>query len=151
MLAENQNAPQRNFLKSPAGLFTLLILAAAIYVGWVFFSRHRQDVAYNQRIQNERSQKQRESDQAALEQLGGNELAIQTLYAPLRIHRGETAQICYGVANAKSVTLEPQSNAVWPSHSRCVDVKPTKTTTYTLTAIAADGQSVSQQVTIVVH
>jgi len=49
------------------------------------------------------------------------------------IRRAETVQICYGVANAKTVTLKPQPNAVWPSYSRCVDVKPQKTTTYTLT------------------
>jgi len=49
---------------------------------------------------------------AAIEQLGGNHLAIQMLYATPRIHRGETAQICYGVANAKTVTLEPQSGKV---------------------------------------
>ena len=73
------------------------------------------------------------------------------LYATRSIGRGETAQICYGVANATSVTLEPQSNKVWPSHNLCVDVKPVKTTTYTLTATGADGKSVTQQVTIEVR
>jgi len=39
----------------------------------------------------------------AIEQLGGR-TRINAL--PPRIHRGETAQVCYGVANAKTVTLE---------------------------------------------
>jgi hypothetical protein len=73
------------------------------------------------------------------------------LYATPKIRRGETAQICFGVANAKSVTLVPQENKVWPSHNLCVDVKPVKTTTYTLTATGADGKNVSQQVTVEVH
>jgi hypothetical protein len=73
------------------------------------------------------------------------------LYATPRIQRGETAQICYGVANAKSVTLEPQSSKVWPSHNLCIDVKPVKTTTYTLVATGADGRNVSEQVTVEVR
>ena len=73
------------------------------------------------------------------------------LYAPPRIRGGETAQVCFGVANAKSVTLEPQKSQVWPSHNLCVEVRPAKTTTYTLTATGADGQSVSQEVTVEVH
>jgi hypothetical protein len=70
------------------------------------------------------------------------------LYATPEIHRGETAQVCFGVANAKSVTLEPQASPVWPSHNLCVDVTPKKTTTYTLTAGGADGRALTEQVTV---
>ena len=142
---------QNNVFKSPLAYSFFLILAVVAYVVWIFLSRYGEDRAYQQRIRNERAEKQRASDRAALEQLGGSELSIQMLYAPAEIRRGETAQICYGVANAKSVTLEPQTNPVWPSHDLCVDVKPIKTTTYTLTATAADGKSVSQQVTVAVR
>ena len=55
------------------------------------------------------------------------------------------------VANAKTVTLEPQSNPVWPSYARCVDVAPTKTTTYTLTISDAAGHTKSQSLTVTVH
>ena len=79
-------------------------------------------------------QKQLESDRPAVEHLGGKDLAIQSFYAsPGAIHAGETVQLCYDVANATAVTLKPQSNAVWPSRSRCVEVSPSKSTTYTLT------------------
>jgi hypothetical protein len=67
------------------------------------------------------------------------------------VRRGETVQLCYGVANAKTVTLVPQDNPVWPSYSRCVDVKPAKTTTYTLTATDAAGHAVTQNLEIKVR
>jgi hypothetical protein len=150
VISENQPS-QKSIFKNPLVYSSLLILVVAAYVGWILLSRHQENRAYEQRAEQAQAQKQRESDQAAIEQLGGSDLAIQMLYATPKIGRGETAQICYGVANAKTVTLEPQSSKVWPSHNLCVDVKPLKTTTYTLVATAADGKSVSQQVTIEVH
>jgi hypothetical protein len=150
VISESQ-PPQKSVLKNPLVYSSFLILVVAAYVGWILLSRQQANRAYERRAEQARAQKQRESDQAAIEQLGGSELAIQMLYATPRIHRGETAQICYGVANATTVTLEPQSSKVWPSHNLCVDVKPSKTTTYLLTATATDGKSVSQQVTIEVH
>lgn len=141
---------KKSFFKNPLAYSSLLILAVALYVAWTFLSRHNEDRAYEQRIRSEQTQKQRTADQAAIEQLGGSELAIQMLYATPEIRRGETAQVCFGVANAKSVTLEPQTSPVWPSHSLCVDVKPVKSTTYTLTATGADSKSVTGQVTVAV-
>jgi hypothetical protein len=115
------------------------------------FSRWQENLSIERRSQEEKSRKQLESDRIALEQLGGKELAIQNFYAsPGAIHKGESVQLCYGVANAKTVTLEPQSNAVWPSHARCVNVSPVKTTTYTLTIsdAAANTQTQSLQVKV---
>ncbi|HXT27594.1 MAG TPA: hypothetical protein VN749_22450 [Candidatus Eisenbacteria bacterium] len=149
MLSENQApAPVKNRLNNPLLYTSLLMLLAAIYAGWVFLSRHARDRAYEQRLERQQSQKQREADQTAIEQLGGNKLSIQMLYATPELRRGETAQVCFGVANAKSVKLEPQTSPVWPSHNLCVEVKPVKTTVYTLTASGADGQTVAQQVTV---
>jgi len=151
MLSDTPEATaKKNFFKSPLAYTSLLILAVALYVVWTFFSRHHEDRAYEQRIRSDQAQKQRAADQATIEQLGGSELAIQMFYATPEIRRGESAQLCFGVANAKTVTLEPQSNPVWPSHNLCVDVKPTKSTTYTLTATGADGKTVSGQVTVAV-
>lgn len=152
MLNENRDvASAKSPLKNPFVYTSLLILLVAVYAGWVLLSRRVENRAYEQRLENQQSQKQHEADQAAIEQLGGSNLAIQMLYATPQVHRGETAQICFGVANAKSVTLEPQTNPVWPSHNLCVDVKPVKTTVYTLTATGAEGKSVIQQVTVAVR
>jgi len=151
MLAENRGtAETKSVLKNPFVYTSLAILIVAAYVVWIMLSRHIASRAYEERIRNQQAEKQRQSDQAAIDQLGGSELAIQMLYATPQIRHGETAQVCFGVANAKSVTLEPQTNPVWPSHNLCIDVKPKKTTTYTLTASGADGKSVTQQVTVAV-
>jgi len=150
MLPEDPS-PKKNIFKNPLVYSSLVILIVAGYVGWILLSRYQGNRAYEQRAEAEHAKKQRESDQVAIEQLGGSELSIQMLYATPRIHRGETAQVCYGVANAKTVTLEPQSSPVWPSHNLCVDVKPARTTTYTLTATGADGKSVNQKVSIEVR
>jgi hypothetical protein len=149
MLTENRGPTEtKSILKNPFVYTSLAVLVVAIYVVWILLSRHIANRAYEERIRNQQAEKQRESDQAAIEQLGGSELAIQMLYATPEIRRGETAQVCFGVANAKSVTLEPQTTPVWPSHSLCVDVKPNKTTTYTLTATGADGKAITQQITV---
>ena len=131
MISENQS-PKKSIFKNPFVYSSLLILVVAVYVGWIIFSRHQDTRAYDERAADAQAKKQREQDRAAIEQLGGSQLAIQMLYA-------------------RTVTLEPQNSQVWPSHNLCVDVKPAKTTTYTLTATGADGQSVSQEVTVEVH
>src|SRR6266852_3357325 len=104
------------------------------------------------RAKEERTEKQQEQDRITLDQLGGKELAIQNFYAtPGVVRRGETVQLCYGVANAKTVKLEPQSNPVWPSYSRCVDVTPTKSTTYTLTIADDAGNTRTQSLEVKVR
>jgi hypothetical protein len=137
--------PSKSIFKNPS-LYSYSVLAIAVLsVVWILFSRWEENRSIERRARQERTQKQLEEDRATLEQMGGKELAIQNFYAtPGSIHRGETVQLCYGVANAKTVTLEPQSNPVWPSYSRCVDVTPAKTTTYTLTISDASGHTKSQ-------
>lgn len=68
--------------------------------------------------------------------------------SPATVRKGETVTLCYGVANAKNVKLEPQSNPVWPSHSRCVDATLRKDTIYTLTIDDGNGHSQSQSLTV---
>jgi hypothetical protein len=65
-----------------------------------------------------------------------------------RISRGEIVELCYGVDNASTVTLEPPIEKVWPALSRCFVVRPVSTTTYTLTASDAQGRTASKSVTI---
>ena len=138
--------------KNPLLYSSIAVAIALLYVGWVFFSRWLESRTTEQKTKVEATQKQRENDRVSVELLGGKEFAIQMFYAsPGVIHRGESTRLCYGVANAKTVKLEPQSNPVWPSHSRCVEVAPTKTTTYTLTIEDAAGNTKSQTVEVKVH
>jgi hypothetical protein len=151
MLASPQPEP-KSILKNPLLYSSIVTAAAALIVGWIFYSRSLENRQIEQRTIQQKAQKQLESDRAALQQFGGKELAIQNFYAaPGVIERGEKTQLCYGVANAKTVKLEPQSNPVWPSYSRCVDVSPTKDTTYTLTVEDAAGNIKSQTVEVKVR
>ena len=121
-------------------------VVVAIFVAWTLYSRSEED----RRIQQEAIEKKRAQDQRAVESLGGNRFEILQFYATAAIiRRGEAVQLCYGVSNAKTVRLEPQSNAVWPSFARCVSVSPTKDTAYTLTI--EDGQGNTKSASLLVQ
>lgn len=146
-MATNPNASQKSPLKNPYLYSSIVILAVFAYIAYVLITRYESNRTFERRSVEKASEQRREDDRKAIEQLGGSELTIRGLYlSPASIHRGETSQLCYDVANAKSVTLDPPEGEVWPSHSRCVNLSPKKTTTYTLTIADASGQKVSQSV-----
>ena len=126
----------------------VVLVLALTYVGWVFFSRWQQDRAIEERA----AAAKRTQAAQTFEGMGGERFDILAFYAsPGVISRGDSTTLCYSVSNAKTVTLEPQSNAVWPSYERCVNVSPRKTTTYTLTAADAAGHTKSSIVTVEVR
>jgi hypothetical protein len=151
MLAK-PDPPKKSAFKNPFLYSWAALAITALVVVGILFSRWQENRGIEKRAKEESSQRQQEQDRIALEQLGGKELAIQNFYAsPGEIRRGETVQLCYGVANAKTVKLEPQPNPVWPSYSRCVDVTPTKSTTYTLTIADATGNTRTQSLEVKVR
>jgi hypothetical protein len=124
------------------------LLVAGLYVGWVFLNRWQANQALEEKAATER----RSQDRQTFEMMGGNRFDILRFYAdPGSIRAGETAELCYSVSNAKSVKIEPPSEPVWPAFSRCVDVSPRKTTTYTFTAEGAAGQTKSATVKVEVR
>ncbi len=137
--------------KNPFAYSGTVLFIVAVYVAWIVFSRWNENRRIERRAREAAAQKQHEQDQRAVELMGGSELAIQSFYGNPTIRRGQSAQLCYGVANAKKVPLDPPSGPVWPSYSRCLDVSPTKTTTYTLTASDDAGHFASQTFTIKVQ
>jgi len=144
-----QEPPAKSALKNPLLYSSVLVGIALLVVLWILFYRWQQNRSIERHARNESARKQRDSDRATLEQLGGKNLAIQTFYAsPAAIHKGESVQLCYGVANAKTVKLEPQPNAVWPSYARCVSVSPQETTTYTLTVTDASENTLKQSLQV---
>jgi hypothetical protein len=161
MLIEPQGAgkpvrppePQTNSIfKNPLLYSSFGLAIVALIVAWILLSRWQENKRIDRQSAEAKSEKQRENDRVALDQFGGKELDIQSFYAsPGAVHRGGSVQLCYGVANAKTVTLEPQPNPVWPSYSRCVDITPKKTTTYTLTVSDAAGNTKSQNVEVKVQ
>ena len=152
MLADTQDKPRaKTLLKNPLLYSSIVVGTALLVVLWILYSRWQENRLIERRTRQETSRKQLENDRLTLEQLGGKELAIQSFYAsPGAIHRGESVQLCYGVANAKTVKLEPQPNAVWPSYAYCVNVSPAKSTTYTLTVSDASGNTKTESLKVVV-
>jgi len=113
----------------------LSVAALGLYLGYVFYSRWQDRQELLRRLEAPVA----ERDRAFVEAYGGG-IKILTFYAaPSAIRRGETLQLCYGVANAESVRIEPPpADRVWPSLSRCVPVMPQTDTRYRF--IAEDGQ-----------
>jgi hypothetical protein len=69
---------------------------------------------------------------------------ITMLYVtPGVFENGQSSQLCYSVEDTTKVTLEPPVDRVWPALTRCIEIKPVKTTTYTLTAENATGAKVT--------
>jgi hypothetical protein len=151
MLAQ-PDPPNESVFKNPLLYSWAALGIVALVVVSILLSRWMENRNFEQRAQRAKIEQQREQDSVALEQMGGKELAIQNFYAtPGTVRRGESVQLCYGVANAKTVKLEPQSSPVWPSYSRCVDVNPTKSTTYTLTIADAAGNTKTQTLEVKVR
>lgn len=78
-----------------------------------------------------------------------NAVKIVNFYATSpHVPKGEKEMLCYGVENAKSVWLEPPRQELSAALSRCIDVEPKETTTYTLHAQGADGREATEKVTV---
>src|ERR1700682_3736528 len=126
--AEPESKPRTGVRLYMIGSAVVFVLVLG-YVGWTFFSRWEGNRAIQERVAAEK----REQSQRTFEGMGGDRFDILSFYAnPGVVARGDSVDLCYSVSNAKSLTLVPQPNAVWPSYERCVSVSPSKTTTYTL-------------------
>ena len=124
---------------------TALAVIALLYVLWVFTSRWVE----NRRIERESAAKQAAADKADPAIANGGALKILNFYASKgMIARGEEARLCYGVANAKTVRLDPPVERVWPSLARCFGVSPKRETRYTLTAEDEHGHAESQSIVL---
>jgi hypothetical protein len=120
------------------------MVLAALYSGWIFYSR-RQIAAEAER---ELQQKQVEADLKAVAGFG-DELKILAFGAAAgEVSPGGRVVLCYGVSNATQVKIEPGVEPIKPAVSHCLDVFPKKTTTYTLKAEDASGNSKSASLTV---
>ena len=117
---------------------------AVLYVLWVFTSRW---------VDNSRMERESAARQAAADKqpsaIAGSTLKILNFYASKGVlARGEEVRLCYGVANAKTVRLDPPVERVWPSLARCFEVSPKRETRYTLTAEDEHGRTESQSIVL---
>jgi cytoskeletal protein RodZ len=150
----NAYEPERKPMSRNRKLWLGFSAAALIllgYVGWIFYSRWHENHAINQELTAQRQEKEQQNAAATVESLGGSEFKIISFYAsPGEIHRGDEVTMCYGVSNAKSVSVDPSVGEVWPSVSRCLQTSPKKTTKYTFTADDGKGSTKTAELTIVV-
>ena len=138
-------------LKTSTVITIAVFAAAAAYLILVTAWRYESNRAFERRAAQQAAEERLVDDRATVEQLGGSEVAIRALYvSPSIVHKGQSAQLCYDVSNAKTVTLDPPAADVWPSHDRCFNVSPKKTTTYTLTITGPSSPPLSQSVKVTV-
>ena len=131
--------------------FAAALLVVLCYVGWIFYSRWHENHAINEEVTAEKKEKDQRDAAATVETLGGSEFKIISFYAsPGEIHRGDEVTMCYGVSNAKSVSIDPTIGETWPSVNRCMQITPKKTTKYTFTADDGKGSTKTAELTIVV-
>jgi hypothetical protein len=65
--------------------------------------------------------------------------------------KGEKANLCYRVENAKSVRISPFISGAYPWAEHCLVIVPEHTTHYTLLAEGFDGTVAAQSVTLAVQ
>ena len=134
------------FIRKILPFTSVAVILAALYVGWIFYSRWQE----NREREQKHAEATSENNRKVLETLG-SELRILSLSLDRgAIRKGEKLTLCYGVVNAKSVRIEPPpAEEIWPSMNRCIVVAPKKDTKYTLTATDASGKS--QNASVEVH
>lgn len=70
---------------------------------------------------------------------------------PTTIPANGQAQLCYEVEHAQRILIEPDVGERKGATKECVNVTPSQTLTYTLTAFAANGKTTTQQATLIVE
>jgi hypothetical protein len=143
------NPGPRSFFRNPLVYTSTLLVIGMLYAGGVLFFRWQSNRDVDSRAAAEDVRQKAANAQRAYDSLGGSQFAILNFYAtPGAIHPGAATQLCYGVSNAKEVKLDPPVASVWPSATRCVAASPRKETTYTLTAVDAQGNTKTATLTV---
>ena len=137
-MPSDESQRPKGFLRAGLPYLTILVVVAAVYCGWTLYARWQSRVQAEQAIQEKKAR----ADASIAERLGNGTLKIVAFYAdPGVLRRGEKGLVCYSVANAATVEIEPGVEPVKPSLSRCVAVAPKNDTHYTLTAKDAAGHA----------
>jgi hypothetical protein len=123
-------------------VFLFVQMAAIVVVAYMAL------VMVNQRIADQQREQQRKQFDGFAEferAYGGTAVKIVQFYSREgTLFEGSTTVLCYGVANARSVRIEPPVEGVSVSISRCVELAPEQDTRYTLIAEGNDGHVVSE-------
>jgi hypothetical protein len=66
----------------------------------------------------------------------------------LEVKPGDLVSVCYTVENARAVTIDPLKHRGGADHKGCATDTPRKSTTYTITATGAGGETDQERVTV---
>jgi hypothetical protein len=124
---------------------TVLLIVVALYVGYILYSRW----SAGREAEQHAAEVKLQADKDVSAALGGNEVVkLLTFTGPTFAKRGQTINLCYGVSNAVSVTVEPHIEDTKPSYLHCMQTVFKKETTYTLTAKDAAGRTAGGALTV---
>ncbi|MFB3828319.1 MAG: hypothetical protein ACE15B_16240 [Bryobacteraceae bacterium] len=119
----------------------ILAALAVLYLGFVWHSRNAGD---RQQVKTRPSKPPAASP--------GDGLRILQFYASQgEVASGGNVTICYGVENARAVSIDPPVSRISPAVNRCIEAAPRQTTTYTLTAEGEKGERVNSSFTVKVR
>jgi hypothetical protein len=147
------DAPEQQPVRKPAAFLRKLLpfttvgaIVAVLYVIWIFYSRHQTEAeAARAAIAKEQAQRQRTVDAV----FGSGEIIFSVFSADSGLlKRGDHTQLCYGVENARTVRLDPPVAQLKPVYRSCIEIAPTTTTTYTITADDGKGHTKSESLTV---
>ena len=128
---------------------TIALLFAIAYVGYTFYSRHEADVEAQAQIDAKQEAARKRTVDAVF---GDGEIKFTSFSIDRQsLRRGETARLCYGVVNATAVKMDPPVEQLKPTYQHCMDISPTKTTKYTITADDGKGHLKSESLELPVQ
>jgi hypothetical protein len=134
----------RKLLRQAEIPLRVLVVVALAYLLYVFLARHSTEKRFSE--PHTASDAATSAFDAAY---GGADVKIVQFYARDGVlYEGKSTVICYGVVNARSVTIDPPIPWVGVSSNRCVEAAPKRDTTYVLTAEGENGKKVSASFTI---
>ena len=126
---------------------TVVMILAALYVAWTFYSRHESARKAQEAVET----KQQEAEKRKADIIfGSGKITFTTFSADNgTVKRGETTRLCYGVVNATTLKIDPPvGEPVKPTNRHCVDIAPKQTTTYTITASNDKGDTKTSSLTV---
>lgn len=124
---------------------SVLLVVVALYVALIFYGRW----SAAREAEQQAAAAKLQADKNVAAALGGSDVVkLLNFNGPRLAKRGQTINLCYGVSNAVSVTVEPHIEDTKPSYMHCMQTVIQKDTTYTLTAKDAAGHTMGGSLTV---
>ncbi len=128
------------------------VLVAGLYAGGSVVLRRHETKEMERQAAAKNEETTRKADRQIIDQLGGGQMKVLAFYAsPAALHPGEKGLLCYGVASAKTVRIEPGVEPVNPALSKCVEIRPARDTEFKLTATDVSGHAETASVKVPVR